>query len=84
MTRCLLVRSLPLPRLEPCSVHDCVSNHGPVPRIVTFEKDGRTVGSTTVAPELLDMRYVDDVQRAILLESFQRNDLRAGSPADTP
>src|SRR5215831_5927497 len=66
------------------SVDNCVSNHGTVPGIVAFEKDHGTLGSTPVLTELLEVRYVDDVQRGILLESFQRNDLGAGSPADTP
>src|SRR5262245_38055809 len=66
------------------SVHDRVSNHGAVAWVVTFENDRCTVRSTTVLSKLLDVRYVDDVQRGVLLEGAQRNDLGAARPASTP
>src|SRR5262245_61810622 len=66
------------------SVHDRISNHGAVAWVVTFENDRCTVRSMTVLSKLLDVRYVDDVQRGVLLEGAQRNDLGAARPASTP
>src|SRR5262245_17387970 len=66
------------------SIDHCVSNHGTVTRVVTCENDRCTIGRTTILPKLLDVRYVDDVHGGVLLESGQRNDLRAACPASAP